>query len=639
MLESKNILLDIGRAPTSASAAPAGSGQDAAEKNTEQFSALLGDAAASLKAAKSGNSMPLLETPQKQPGEIDPAAMLSSRTLKGGMSLIVGGSEPTDAGLIAFARAQGMDPASLGLLTSGTDQLASSAVLVQGALIDPAISESTKLHSLAENTEVLNVPVSAGQSQQSIPAGNKLAENTPQVGLPKGDTLPVTAKPEIHLAIPSDKFLTDQQRMQRAQSSQVVNPQPVNPQVANAQVGKLKIPTDQQRLQPAQSTQTAVSPSLPSGEQALKAAVRTQSTNPKVVNTQVSSPQANSPQANSPQANSPQANSPQANSPQANSPQANSPQANSPQANNLQPINTQAMAQNLAQQASMTAAEAPVSVTIGELNTLDIETKIPLASVKLSATSAAVEPQAQTVQLEAGKVTIEPKMAEAFLKQHRDRQNLPATKMEAINLGEMKLSIATAPQAITTGPLVSAAVTPVPLFAEGQVANSTAQVGLNAGLSSEAPAEDAMQDALRRQDSYMQLSRHLADVLGKRLTAQIQRGSWHVEMDLHPKSLGRIEVQLEMKNGELEARFIAANATTRDLLNEGMPRLREALQEHGTETASMDLGSANQGASDGKSTASEERSEGSSDRLSAEVASDGLAVGERTSTDGLDVHV
>ena len=609
MLESKNILLDIGRAPTSASAAPAGSGQDAAEKNTEQFSALLGDAAASLKAAKSGNSMPLLETPQKQPGEIDPAAMLSSRTLKGGMSLIVGGSEPTDAGLIAFARAQGMDPASLGLLTSGTDQLASSAVLVQGALIDPAISESTKLHSLAENTEVLNVPVSAGQSQQSIPAGNKLAENTPQVGLPKGDTLPVTAKPEIHLAIPSDKFLTDQQRMQRAQSSQVVNPQPVNPQVANAQVGKLKIPTDQQRLQPAQSTQTAVSPSLPSGEQALKAAVRTQSTNPKVVNTQVSSPQ------------------------------ANSPQANSPQANNLQPINTQAMAQNLAQQASMTAAEAPVSVTIGELNTLDIETKIPLASVKLSATSAAVEPQAQTVQLEAGKVTIEPKMAEAFLKQHRDRQNLPATKMEAINLGEMKLSIATAPQAITTGPLVSAAVTPVPLFAEGQVANSTAQVGLNAGLSSEAPAEDAMQDALRRQDSYMQLSRHLADVLGKRLTAQIQRGSWHVEMDLHPKSLGRIEVQLEMKNGELEARFIAANATTRDLLNEGMPRLREALQEHGTETASMDLGSANQGASDGKSTASEERSEGSSDRLSAEVASDGLAVGERTSTDGLDVHV
>ena len=310
-----------------------------------------------------------------------------------------------------------------------------------------------------------------------------------------------------------------------------------------------------------------------------------------------------------------------------------------PQASHLQAINPQAMAQNLAQQGSITAAKVSVAAAIGDLNTLDIKPKTLLASVKLGATSAAVEPRAQTGQLEAGKVTIEPKMAEAFLKQHRDRQSLPAIKMEAINLVDNKLAVATGSQTITTGPLVSAAVTPVPLFVEAQVANSTAQIGLNAGLSSEAPAEDAMQDALRRQDSYMQLSRQLTDALGKRLTAQIQRGSWHVEMDLHPKSLGRIEVQLEMKNGELEARFIAANATTRDLINEGMPRLREALQEHGTETASMDLGSANQGASDGKSTASEERSEGSNDRLSAEMDSDSPAEGQRMSTDGLDVHV
>lgn len=613
MLESKNILLDIGRASTPASAGPAESGQDTAEKNPEQFSALLGDAAASLKAAKSGNSMPLSEAPQKPAGEIDPAAMLSSRTLKGGMSLIVGGSEPTDAGLIAFARSQGMDPASLGLLTSGTDQLASSAALVPGALIDPAISGSAKLNNPLENTQATNVPAPAGQPQHAIPSGHKLAENTPQVGLPKDDTLPVTAKPELQLAMPSDKFLTDQQRMQRAQSSQAINPQVDNTPAPKApaldgQTGNSTILIDQQRLQPAPATQPAVSPGLPSAEQGPKAAVEAiapiQSTNPQVVNAQVSNPQ-----------------------------------ANNPQASHLQAINPQAMAQNLAQQGSITAAKVSVAAAIGDLNTLDIKPKTLLASVKLGATSAAVEPRAQTGQLEAGKVTIEPKMAEAFLKQHRDRQSLPAIKMEAINLVDNKLAVATGSQTITTGPLVSAAVTPVPLFVEAQVANSTAQIGLNAGLSSEAPAEDAMQDALRRQDSYMQLSRQLTDALGKRLTAQIQRGSWHVEMDLHPKSLGRIEVQLEMKNGELEARFIAANATTRDLINEGMPRLREALQEHGTETASMDLGSANQGASDGKSTASEERSEGSNDRLSAEMDSDSPAEGQRMSTDGLDVHV
>ncbi|UVW35154.1 flagellar hook-length control protein FliK [SAR92 clade bacterium H455] len=613
MLDSKNILLEMGRATAPAAAGPSGSGQDTAGTNSEQFSALLGDAAASLKAAKSGNSMPLAEAPQKQAAEIDSAAILSSRTLKGGISLIVGGSEPTDAGLIAFARAQGMDPASLGLLTSGTDQPVSSVVLEQSAAANPAISMNSKLNRLLENAEAIHVLAATGEPQHSIPPGSKLVENVPQIGLPEGDTLPLSAKPKLQLATASDKFLTDQQRLQRVQSNQAANPQ-----VADAQAGNPKSVTGPQRLQPAQVAQPAVSPGLPAEEQTLKAAVAaavgTQATNHKAVNAQVSNPQG----YNS---------------------QANNPQANNPQANNLQAINPQPMSQNLVQQASITAAKGSLSATTSELNTLDIKSKTPLADVKLSASSAAVKPQVLAGQLEAAKVTIEPKMAEAFLKQHRERQSLPVTKMETINLVDNKLSIATGPQATTIGPLVSAAATPVPLFAEGQVANSTAQVSLNAGLASQAPAEDAMQDALRRQDTYMQLSRQLTDALGKRLTAQIQRGSWHVEMDLHPKSLGRIEVQLEMKNGELEARFIAANATTRDLINEGMPRLREALQEHGTETASMDLGSANQGASDGKSTASEERSEGSNDRLAAELDSDSPEVGQNTSADGLDVHV
>ena len=306
---------------------------------------------------------------------------------------------------------------------------------------------------------------------------------------------------------------------------------------------------------------------------------------------------------------------------------------------NSQAMNPPAMPENFVQQASMPAAKASFAATGRDLNTLDIKPKNAIASVKLEAGATTVEPQAQTGQLEAGKVTIGPKMAEAFLQQHRERQNLPATKMDVINLVENKLSVATSPQVITTGPLLGAAVAPVPLFVDGQAANSTAQASLTTDLSSKAPADDARQDALRRQDDYMQLSRQLTDALGKRLTAQIQRGSWHVEMELHPKTLGRVEVQLEMKNGELEARFIAANATTRELINEGMPRLREALQEHGTETASVNLGSANQGASDGKSTTPEQRAEESNGSLSADVESDSPETGQRKSADGLDVHV
>jgi flagellar hook-length control protein FliK len=595
MLESKNVLLDIGRTSNPASAVPSGPGTGSAGKNPEQFSTLLGDAAAGLKAAKSGNSMPLTGQPQVPAGDIDPATLLSSRTLKGGTALMIGGAEPTDAGLIAFARAQGMDPKLLGLLTENTAQGVSSSALKQGPALETAVDinagfqatilkstepkstelkttklnssepEASRLNSLLANPDATFIPAPAMQPQQSGSSEMQVADKALKVGLAEGAATPGATtgapKPELQLAVPGDKFLTAQQLQQRVQSNQ-----------------------------------SAPSAGLPSGQQALKTAVEA------AINAQ----------------------------------SANSQEAK-PQASNSSTNSSQSVAQNITVEAAMSAAKGALAKTSNHANTLDIKPKNAIASVKLSASAATAEPQANP--LEAAKITVGPKMAEAFLKQHRDRQNMPATKMDAINLVDNKLLTATGPSALTGGPLVSAGVAPAPLFVEGQVNNSTAQTSLNASLSSETPAEDARQDSLRRQDDYMQLSRQLTDALGKRLTAQIQRGSWQVEMDLHPKSLGRIEVQLEMKNGELEARFISANATTRDLINEGMPRLREALQEHGTETASMDLGSANQGAADGKSTGSGNDAEGSNDRLSADVESDSPKASPGISDDGLDVLV
>ena len=94
-----------------------------------------------------------------------------------------------------------------------------------------------------------------------------------------------------------------------------------------------------------------------------------------------------------------------------------------------------------------------------------------------------------------------------------------------------------------------------------------------------------------------------------------------------------------MKNGELEARFIAANATTRDLINEGMPRLREAFQEHGTETAYRDLGAANQDASDGKPTVSHRAEDAITEGQSSDPESDGPTTGQGLAANGLDVLV
>ena len=94
-------------------------------------------------------------------------------------------------------------------------------------------------------------------------------------------------------------------------------------------------------------------------------------------------------------------------------------------------------------------------------------------------------------------------------------------------------------------------------------------------------------------ERYLELSRRLAQALGNRLSTQIEKGAWRVEMDLHPRSLGRIEIQLEMRNGELEAYFNSNQNLTRDLISESFSKLRDSLLQHGIDSAYIGLGKEN----------------------------------------------
>ena len=624
MLESKNTLMDIGRVSTPAQAAPAGLAKESTGTIPDKFSALLGDAAASLKAAKSGKQMPLSGQPQQQVREDDSLALLSSRILKGGTELIVGGAEPTDAGLIAFARAQGMDPKALGLLTASPAQEPSNEFesgVAANPLILPSVANGSELHRMAATaTDIPAAEQISAPVQQPLTTEIQIADKAVPAGLVDGRAIagsPATGQ----LSAPVQQPLTTEiQIADKAVPAGLVD--------GRAIAGSAK--PDQQPKWLQQSSQPAAN-SLSSAAQLLKQSVAA-ATNPQATNSQATNSKASSAEAVTAQAMNPQSGKIDAITGQAIDSQILKPDALKSDA-----LKSDAIPQKFAQQVATSAAKASLAVATDSSKTLDIKPKAAIASGKLSVASEVTEPQAS--QSAAIKLTVGPKMTEAFLKQHRDRQHLPPTKMDAINLVESKLLTATSPGAINAPPLVVAGAAPAALFVDGQAATLTAQSGLSADLSTESPAEDARQDNLRRQDDYMQLSRQLTDALGKRLTAQIQNGSWRVEMELHPKSLGRVEVQLEMKNGELEARFITANATTRDLINEGMPRLREAFQEHGTETASMDLGTANQGASDGKSTASELGAEESNGRLSSEVESDSSNADQSLSANGLDVLV
>jgi flagellar hook-length control protein FliK len=149
----------------------------------------------------------------------------------------------------------------------------------------------------------------------------------------------------------------------------------------------------------------------------------------------------------------------------------------------------------------------------------------------------------------------------------------------------------------------------------------------------EAPATDS--SVVR--DQFSQLSKTLSEALGQRIVAQLARGQWRVEMQLHPTNLGRVEIHLEMKNGELEANFYTANQITRELINEGLPRLRHALEQQGMETAYRGLEQGNQGKSNGNSTGQDNPREQHVQAPSVESSTEPTT--DSKAPDGLDILI
>ncbi len=116
----------------------------------------------------------------------------------------------------------------------------------------------------------------------------------------------------------------------------------------------------------------------------------------------------------------------------------------------------------------------------------------------------------------------------------------------------------------------------------GQSANDD---GLPAAANADAPRSDIAE----RADQYDKLSQRLGEALGQRLAAQIAKGDWKVEMALRPIDLGKVDIELRMHQGELQASFHASEASTRDLIMNGLPKLKEVLAQLGMEVANVDV--------------------------------------------------
>jgi flagellar hook-length control protein FliK len=129
---------------------------------------------------------------------------------------------------------------------------------------------------------------------------------------------------------------------------------------------------------------------------------------------------------------------------------------------------------------------------------------------------------------------------------------------------------------------------------------NTASTGtLGAAATSAALANPGMTDrAAQIQD--------MADKLGKamaeRLQDQLEKGEWKLQLKLNPAHLGKIDVELDMNASGLDAVFKTDNLLTRELIAQGMPKLKDSLSQSGMTVANVWVNSENQRGSGGNST-------------------------------------
>ena len=116
-------------------------------------------------------------------------------------------------------------------------------------------------------------------------------------------------------------------------------------------------------------------------------------------------------------------------------------------------------------------------------------------------------------------------------------------------------------------------------------ARNTASTGaLGAAATSAALANPGMTD---RAAQIQDLADKLGKAMGERLQEQLEKGEWKLQLKLNPAHLGKIDVELDMNAAGLDAVFKTDNQLTRELIAQGMNKLRDSLAQSGMTVANV----------------------------------------------------
>ncbi len=177
----------------------------------------------------------------------------------------------------------------------------------------------------------------------------------------------------------------------------------------------------------------------------------------------------------------------------------------------------------------------------------------------------------------------------------------PVTTASGIALSEIDLTQTATPELLESlsQNLAEGAALNTPAAASDQPAPLSGHTGhrveLAAAARQDAQNPDASASApesgnAQRSEKVQNLAEKMGQAVGQRILSEIEKGQWHLKISLRPATLGHIEVEMRMRSGELDAVFTAPQAVTRELLQEGMSKLKDTLSQMGMDVASLQVG-------------------------------------------------
>lgn len=196
-------------------------------------------------------------------------------------------------------------------------------------------------------------------------------------------------------------------------------------------------------------------------------------------------------------------------------------------------------------------------------------------------------------------------------------QNSPAPSLQkaqsenAISVSELDLSTDFSPELLDT---LTAEAPPPATSAPSQDlhngANQSQNGFKNERLQSPNPALTAplpTPDSAQRSENIQNLADKMGQAVGQRILSEMEKGQWHLKLQLRPATLGHIEVEMRMRSGEFDAVFTAPHALTRDLLQDGLSRLKDTLSAMGMDVANIHVENGKNNNTGGNSTPGKSR--------------------------------